>query len=141
MKPILQFLLFSLLAVVISSCEKNELDSSNVDIGTRIHTEEQNEPDGNTLIREALIKSDELHITITASGCDGSRWTARLDRGSLAYSNPPQWFAKIEFVDNEDCEALVSRTFVFDLKPLRVKEVRKVNINLEGWSKQLSYTY
>lgn len=142
MKPIFQLLPVCLLTVMMFSCEKNGSDSSNVNAETVIHTAQYEELGDNIPIREAKIMGDELHVTITDSGCSGSRWTAKLvDSGKLAYSNPPQRFAKIEFVNNEDCEALITRTFVFDLKPLRVTGSQKVSINLDGWTKQLLYTY
>lgn len=130
------------ISCICTGCEKNETDASNVDMQTIIHAERYGQLDNNTPLTQVRITGDELHVTITASGCNGSRWEATLiDSGKQAYSNPPQRYAKIEFVNNEDCLAVISRIFVFNLKPLRVKESRKVYINLEGWSQSLLYTY
>jgi len=126
------------ISCICTGCEKNEADPSNVDMPTIIHAERYGQLDNNTPLTQVRITGDELHV----SGCNGSRWEATLiDSGKLAYSNPPQRYAKIEFVNNEDCLAVISRTFVFNLKPLRVKESRKVYINLEGWPQSLLYTY
>lgn len=90
----------------------------------------------------AIVEGDELRLTVTSSGCDGSTWTVRLiDLGDLAYSNPPQRSAKIEFENKESCSALLTKDFIFDLKPFRVKGSRDVSICLEGWSHPLLYQY
>ncbi|MEA4917354.1 hypothetical protein SDC9_163177 [bioreactor metagenome] len=142
MKPILYIFSACLFAAILFSCEKNEVDSSsNVNAETIIHQELYEELDKDVPLKEVKIIGDELHVTINDGGCSGARWKVKLVGGSLAYSNPPQRFAKIEFVNDEECEAWITRTFVFDLKPLRVKGSRKVNIKLEGWPKQLLYAY
>ena len=72
-------------------------------------------------------------MTITASGCDGSTWKARLvDKSVLACSDPAQGLAKINFENLEACQAAISKTFIFDLKPPRMKSRSKVSINLDG---------
>lgn len=142
MKLIIQLFLVFLMVIMPFSCEKNEADSTIVNAETVIHTALYEELDNSVPIKEVKIIGDELHVTITDGGCNGSRWKAKLiDSGKLTYSNPPQRFAKIEFMNNEECEALITRTFVFNLKPLRAQGSRKVNINLDGWPKQLSYAY
>jgi hypothetical protein len=142
MKSTLQFISVCLFAAILLSCGKNEADSSNVDAQTIIHAKRYAQLSGDTPLREARIEGDELHVLITASGCAGTTWTARLiDSGKVAESHPVQRYAKIEFVNNEDCLAVISRTFVFDLKPLQVEGTRTVKIHLKEWSQILSYTY
>ncbi|WP_298649913.1 hypothetical protein [uncultured Proteiniphilum sp.] len=93
-------------------------------------------------VLDAEIIGDVLKVSIGASGCDGSTWEARLiSAGGIIKTNPPQREVKIEFINKEVCAAALTKTFVFDLKPLRVKEIRKVSIHLEGWPHLLLYTY
>lgn len=97
--------------------------------------------DGTTRMRATIVE-DELHLTITSSGCDGATWTARLvDLENLAYSNPPQRSGEIVFENNEACLAIITKDFIFDLKPYRVDGSHKVLIRLEGWSHPLLYQY
>lgn len=142
MKSEICIFILLLMGILLFSCEERDIDFESEHERSHKVWLTFKESSGNTPLREVLIKGDELYVTITASGCDGSRWDTRLiDSGKLAYSNPPQRYAKIEFVNNEICLAVISRTFVFDLKPLRAKETRKVCINLEGWIQPLLYIY
>lgn len=134
MKLILQFFSVCLFTAVFFSCDKNEAMPSEVDSTTITDSKRYKQLSGDVPISGVRMEGDELYVTLTASGCDGSRWEARLvDSGMVAESYPVQRFAKIEFVNNEVCLAVISRTFLFDLKPLRVKGNREVIIHLDGW--------
>lgn len=127
------------------SCEKNDnekIDIPEVNSETIVNQELYENAEGVKINIEPKIVADVLVVTITSSGCDGSTWKTQLiDKSVLVYSDPVQRFAKIKFENLEVCSAVISKTFTFDLKPLRVKNENKVSINLEGWKGGLLYKY
>ncbi len=93
-------------------------------------------------ITKAAIIGDCLEITIVASGCSGRSWNAALiTNGAVAESFPQQMFLKILFKNNEDCEAMHTRTFSYNLKPIRVHGAIKLALNLQGYDGALLYEY
>ncbi len=97
------------------------------------------------LVSDVRVIGDVMQVKISASGCDGSTWKARLiDSGSIAKSNPVQRKAKIEFTNMEACLAFFSKIFIFDLKPLRVGSSNEVNVILDlgnGKTESVLYKY
>lgn len=93
---------------------------------------------------DAEIIGDVVKVTIGASGCDGSTWEARLiSEGGVIKTNPPKCEVKIEFINKEVCAAVLTKVFVFDLKPLRWSDTKKVEIVLtsDKGAKSLLYKY
>lgn len=144
MKTLKVFTLF-LFAISLLSCDKNdkeEIDIPEINSETIVNQALYENTEGMKINIEPKIVADVLVVTITASGCDGSTWKAQLiDKDALAYSDPVQRFAKIKFENLEACLAVITKTFTFDLKSLRVKNENKVSINLEGWKGGLLYKY
>lgn len=90
------------------------------------------------------VELDEecMSITIGESGCDGLRWTADLiDSSEIAESFPEQRFLKIEFSNQEECDAVIQRTFTFDIDSLKIGESGTVILNLDGFDQQIRYEY
>ncbi|MEQ8627567.1 hypothetical protein [Ekhidna sp.] len=128
-----------LFMIVIGSCVSDDGNdqSSGVIIKESIYA--QTETDNYT-ITEASIEGDILNVTIQSSGCDGSLWEAKLvDSGAIAESYPVQRFAKVSLTNTEMCDAIVTRSFTFDITPLRVED--QLYLNLEGWDGQLHYDF
>ncbi|OPZ31805.1 MAG: hypothetical protein BWZ00_00410 [Bacteroidetes bacterium ADurb.BinA174] len=144
MKILKTFTLLVFLSFLLS-CEKDDkkkMDILEINSETIVDSEIYENSEGLRIKTEPKIVADILVVTITTSGCDGSTWKAQLiDKNVLAYSDPVQRFAKIKFENLEDCRAVISKTFTFDLKPLRIKSGNKVIINLDGWDKSLLYVY
>lgn len=141
MKTFRIFTLF-LFFIALASCENEKVEIPDVNSKTIISPELYEKPDDFKTIIEAKIIGDVLEVIIGASGCDGSTWEVQLiDKGVVMESYPVQRFAKIGFTNKELCAAVISKTFTFDLKPLRVKGDNRVSFNLDGWDKSLLYVY
>lgn len=141
MKTITTFTLL-LFSIILTSCDKEKVEIPEVDSKAIISPELYEKPDDFKTIIEAKIIGDVLEVTIGASGCDGNSWQAQLiDQGIVTYSLPGQRYAKIVLNNKEVCLAYFTRTFRFDLKPLRVNGDNKLRINLVGWDKLLLYVY
>ena len=144
----MKYIAFTLFAVLMFSCTRQSQNyiatsAGNCENGITISAYQfsKTSPD-DFRITKAAIKGDCLEIAITASGCDGGSWKATLvTNGAVAESFPPQMFLKILFKNTEDCDAVHTRTFSYNLKPLRVKETNKLTLNLQGHSGALLYEY
>ena len=88
-------------------------------------------------IISARIDETCLEIVVSAGGCDGQSWQGKLfvfPEESL--SSQPKKQVEFSLEDKELCEALVQRTFSFDLSGISGSV--DVIINLTGWSEALS---
>jgi len=92
-------------------------------------------------ISKLEIDQDCLNITLTSNGCDGSSWIVKLiTDGSVAESLPPQRFMKIDFKNNEECDAVVSSVFSFDISKLKT-DSPSVRLNFVGLDPSILYEY
>ena len=84
-------------------------------------------------IRDVEIQGDVLRITVSASGCDGSSWRANLIASDIiGRSEPPFRGVKLSFENNEDCLAVITKEFTFNIKNLRVEGSNSVRLNISG---------
>lgn len=143
MRPILLLSLF--LICILCSCDTSDDDPPRSSkCGILAEVNESRWRSANTdgyMIESVMLDGDCLEITIGASGCDGESWEVRLfDAAAIAESLPPQRSIRIDFSNQELCQAFFQRTFVFDLTPLRVSS-NSVFLNLDGWEDQILYEY
>lgn len=91
----------------------------------------------------AEIFDNCLSIQVIASGCSGDTWGFKLvDSEAIAESLPEQRNIKLEFVNNEDCDAVIGHTVSFDIEALQIDNtVNQVILHLEGWVPSLTYSY
>ncbi len=93
-------------------------------------------------INEAIIEDDCLKLKIGGSGCDGSTWEIKLiDSGDIAESLPEQRFLKVEFENDEECDAIIEIEVSFDISPLQLGESGEIILNLNELSEGLNYKY
>ena len=93
------------------------------------------------IIRDVQLTGDCLRIEIESGGCSGDTWKVDLiDGGRVAESTPEQRDLKISLINNELCNALVTRTYTFDLRPIRTNN-DVVLLNLDLWEEQIRYEY
>jgi len=91
---------------------------------------------------EVAIQGNCISITLGASGCDGSSWNATLiDSEAIAESSTLQRYLKVVLENNEDCTAVIQRTFEFDLQPIQLTGEQEILLNISGWEGLLSYSY
>lgn len=92
-------------------------------------------------VRSLNITGDCLEVQIESSGCSGDTWKVDLiDAGRVAESYPEQRDVKL-LLDNEElCDAIVIKTYSFDLRPVRTGN-NVVLLNLELWGEQIRYEY
>jgi len=96
----------------------------------------------NYTIEDVQINQDCLVIQLSSSGCDGESWVVQLfDSGAIAESFPEQRFIALDLNNEEECDAVISRTYSFELTPLRISESGEVILNLDGWNGLISYVY
>lgn len=142
MKPFRIVAIFFLLMYVVSCDETGGL-SYFENLSTVIDGKLYNKPPENKVVIErSVIKDGFMEIQIAFSGCDGSTCKARLiDSEVIDGSLPVQRYLRVEFINEEEGDSTISKTFAFDLTPLQVPEENKVRINLDGWNESLLYTY
>ncbi len=138
------FTIFSiiLLSIIFSSCEENKVNdlfnsnSNSVIIDNELFSYTTSE---NFSISNVELDNDLLKISIASSGCNGETFkTILIDANVILESLPPQRQIRLILEKNEDCEALISKTFTFDITPLK-EHYSEVILNLEGWQNQIIY--
>lgn len=101
----------------------------------------QTNTDGYT-ITNIQIDQDCLEIEFASSGCDGSSWEIDLvDLGAISETAVPQRDLKLKLINLEDCEAYITKTISFDLKPLRLLNSEAVNLKITNYNNLIRYEY
>jgi len=91
-------------------------------------------------ISNMKIEGNILKFTITAGGCSGSSWIAKLvTTGAIEKSIPPQRTIELSFVNQEMCAAMPSREFSFNIECLQVAGFKSVLLKIAG--KSILYEY
>ena len=87
------------------------------------------------------IIDDCLIVEFSSSGCDGSTWEVNLyDAATIKESYPVQRDLRLSLTNREECDAVISRSLTFDLRPLQL-EYEKILLNLTNSGDQLLYEY
>jgi len=143
MKPLILFLTVSVILSCTRSGPPAVNGNGNCESVVTINEKQYNQASPNTFnIIKCEIKDDCLEVTITASGCSGSTWISKIvSNGIIAESYPPQRYLKIMFTNKEVCDAIASRKFTYNLKPMRVTGTNEVALNLKDWTQGLFYQY
>lgn len=82
-----------------------------------------------------------LKITIRYGGGCKDVSLRLIDSDSVFESNPVQRNLKIILTDNDDCEALITKEFYFDITKLKVEGQNEVLLNFFESDKTHLYTY
>lgn len=116
-------------------------NQSNCDQNVIINEEEYFKvPEFQNNISNLRIEGDTLKFTIIGSGCSGNSWDAKLiTSGAIEKSNPPQRTIQLSFVNLEECLAVISKEFLFNIECLQVEGYNSVLLNIAG--KSILYEY
>ncbi len=131
--------------ILLASCDNPHdnpfLDSTCDQITNIDNSKYQNNQSEGFSIQNIKVNGDCLEVEIRSGGCNGNSWKIELiDANRVTETAIEQRDLKI-LLDNEElCNALVYKTYSFDLRPLRT-ESNKVLLNLELWEKQILYEY
>ena len=139
---IIYFIFFLLLLSCSESDDDHPFEDSLCDRITIVDNERyQNTNTRYYSIKNVALSGDCLELEIESGGCSGDTWKVDLiDSGGIAESNPEQRFLKLSLKNEELCNAIVIRTFSFDLRPIRTRN-NIVLLNLEQWDEQITYDY
>lgn len=90
-------------------------------------------------IKNISIEGNCLNVEYISSGCDGSTWQLQLiDSGAVAESYPVQRYLRFNFVNTEECDAVIEKQKSFYIKTLRDSE-EAVILHLDGWDESVLY--
>ena len=131
-----------IILVVVYSCSSD--DNVNPDCPNSVIIDNElfkSVENGYYEIDNAKIQDNCLELVIASGGCDGNSWEVELiDADRISESGIVQRDLKILIKNTELCNAIIRRTFSFDIKPLQTND-NEIRINLENWENQLSYQY
>lgn len=138
--------IFSLLCIflVVNACSVDDdqvtIDcGSNVIVNNNLYESVQNESAFQVV--NAEIIGNCLEVDIASGGCDGSSWQVDLiDADIIVETLPEERYLKISFENQELCNAIVTRTFSFDIQALQTSQ-QSVLLNLENYEEQMLYEY
>ena len=101
----------------------------------------RNGPSDDLTITSTVISGDCLIIEFVSSGCDGSEWEVKLyDAKAIKESYPVQRDLRLSLKNEEECDAVITRSVSFDLRPVQL-EYDKMLLNLVNSGDQLLYEY
>ena len=141
MKTILRIVAMGLL---MFSCSDNDVvDQDNCDAQVIISSEDYtNTSNAGLTINSLEIEGDCLKVNYSASGCDGNSWELELiDSEAVLESFPVQRNLVLSLVDNEDCEAFITKEATFDISELQVEDNNRVRFNILNFDTQVLYEY
>ena len=98
-------------------------------------------------ISDVRIEGNNLKFTITASGCSGSSWVAKLvsdGKFMMLPSEPPQGHTKtlrILFENSEICTGIAGREFSFNVECLRIPNINRMWFHISGTEHSLLYEW
>jgi len=96
----------------------------------------------NYTITNVVLNGDCLEITVSSSGCDPNNWNMNfIASENVVETLPIQWYAKVELINNEACQAVFQKTVSFDLTPLKDAGQNQVQINIQGSNTSIMYQY
>lgn len=100
-------------------------------------------PDDAFFFEEIVLRENCLEITFTSSGCDGSRWVTNLiDSEAILESFPVQRVLRLSLQNDEECDAVITRTLSFDLTPIQLAAYDRIMLNIDGYEgERILYTY
>ncbi|GGE37487.1 hypothetical protein [Psychroflexus planctonicus] len=126
-----------------SDDDNNTNYAGNCDFNTLISADLfANAPDDPLSITNFEINENCLVLELSSSGCDGNTWEVQLiDSDQLLESFPVQRNIRLSLQNMELCDAVISKTFSFDLTELQVPESNQVNLNLTNSGDQILYEY
>lgn len=96
----------------------------------------------NYTITNVVLNGNCLEITVSSSGCNPNNWDMNFVASEVVVETlPNMWYAKVELINNEDCQAVFQKTVSFDLTPFKITGQNQVLINIQGWNTNIMYQY
>lgn len=157
MKKILLLTVIGLSFLNCSNDDNNDNETqSSCDFETLISAEQYtNAPSDELTINSVELNTNCLEVNISSSGCDGDSWNLELiDSGDVIFqtitvepSEPSTGGdlairrLKLVLENNEECQALITRTFTFDITNLQVENESEVELDFQDTLSSVLYEY
>lgn len=90
--------------------------------------------------KEVVIAGSCLEITIEYGGGCGEAEALLIGSGQYLYSLPPQLHIRLILEDDDHCEALVRKTFYFNLNTILPASEESIILHLQDWPLDIYYT-
>ena len=130
------FFSFLLIILLLGSCKSEEISSNNRDcsplkIAMQIDTVTTVALFG---IQDVTVSGNALYVTFNyGGGCDPDHtFQLYAEPNHLVDSTVPYYNGRVIFRTNDYCKRLDTKTFCFDLTPLK-KEAKSGKMMIEGW--------
>ena len=123
MKFITKILLLLLLSTTVSACNNDDDNQNECNENAIVSSEEyETAPNDPLNINSVTIEGDCLTINFVTGGCDGESWIIKFISSEIIEPTvPPSRQVRLSLIDNEDCEALITKNVSFNIKNLRVE--------------------
>lgn len=135
------FFSFLLIILLLGSCKSEEIsnnsDCSPLKIAAQIDTLTTVALFG---IQHAKVSGNALYLTFSyGGGCDPNHtFQLYAEPNHLVDSTVPYFNGRVIFSTNDYCKRLDTKTFCFDLAPLK-KEAKSGKIMIEGWKDVIDF--
>lgn len=142
MKHSILLIALTLLIFSCSNDDDNNGNQNNCDFETIISEEQfENAPSNQVFINSLNIENGCLEINFSASGCSGDTWEVKLiDSEAVFLSNPPQRNLRLSLLNEELCDAFITKVMTFDVTNLQV-DSNVVLLNIINSDASILYEY
>jgi len=121
-----------------SFSQTNEICGSKVIIDQMLYQEAE---EGEFEFVNIEMESNCLKLMMRyAGGCKDPE-VKLIDADIIKESYPPQRVLKLTFKSNDNCEALITQDFYFDLTNLKVNSEGGLILNIKHWKKRILFEY
>lgn len=103
----------------------------------RLYEEAETDPFS---FKDVVIAGSCLEVTIEYGGGCGNAEALLIGSGQYMYSLPPQLDIRLILEDDDPCEALVRKTFYFNLNSILPSSEDAIILHLENWPLDIHYT-
>lgn len=141
MKRLIILIVFSF--AIILSCNTNDDENINQQCKEVIIDNEQykNAQSDSFEITNISSKKNCLNITLRYGGGCGDVIAKLVDSGDILESDPSQRNLRIAFLDNDECEALIQKDFLFDISDLELQDENRIRLNFKDTDLTYLYEY
>jgi len=116
--------------------------NSNCESSTIVDSDQfMNAPSDPFFFRKVIINGDCLEIELQYGGGCGDTEFQLVGAEEVMESFPEQRNIRLSFKDEDNCEALVTKTLSYDLTSTRVGDSGTVILRLQEWEEGLEYNY
>jgi len=129
-------------AFYVLGCDEDSTTPQNTCNDVIVSSEQYNNSQTDDFTLTDVVSENEcLKISLRYGGGCKEVTASLIDSEDVIETDPIQRNLKIVFADDDECEALVEKSFYFEISNLQINNEKEVLLNFEGSSLTFLYEY